>query len=84
MSFFSKKLLGGCNLARGIEYQDYCSLIYLFGHVDNNSFLEMSVERENDFTILLDNLKISAQVKKYKIGMSKAKKLLEDIKVKKI
>lgn len=81
MTFFSKKLLGGCNLARGIEYQDYCSLIYLFGHVDSDSFLEMSVERENDFAILLDNLKISVQVKKYKIGISKAKELLKDIKV---
>lgn len=83
MSFFSKSLLGGCNLARGIEYQDYCSLIYLFGHVDSNLFLEMSVERENDFAILLDNLKISAQVKKYKIGIAKAKELLKDIKVSK-
>lgn len=79
-SYFEKKNTGGSYASKGFQYQDYCSLIYLFRYIDNKEFLELAVETTNDFTLIFDDKEISVQVKKKHLNLSQVKSLLEDIK----
>ena len=78
-SYFGKKNTGGSYASKGFQYQDYCSLIYLFKYIDHKEFLELAVETTNDFTIIFNNKEISVQVKKKHLNLKQIKSLLEDI-----
>lgn len=80
-SYFGKKLSGGRDARAGMRYQDYCALISMFKYSRCENFQSITIETLNDFTILMQDIEISVQVKKESIGLSLLRQLLQKVKI---
>lgn len=81
-SYFDPKLTGGSGNSLGLEYQDYCCLIFFFKYIENPYFQSLTVETLNDFTILMgDDTELLIQVKKRTFTIGFIKQLLTDIRL---
>jgi len=75
--YFSKSNTGGAIASRGFTYQDYCTLIELFKYIDNDTFIAISIETLDDFTIFIDNTEVLYQVKKMQFNVKIINEVLE-------
>lgn len=81
-SYFGKRLSGGRDARAGMVYQDYCALICLFKYSQYSSFLSITSESLDDFTVINENKEILFQVKKKGISLGLLRDLLTRVKLK--
>ena len=75
-NYFSKKLTGGAINQRGVKYQIYVCIKYIFDFLDDTTFRSILIEQDDDFTIDKGNEKILCQVKSTCYDMNNVKKIL--------
>ena len=63
MGYYSKENTGGPAGSKGYNFQDICTIRYLFEYIDDEQFENLTVEQINDFTVRLKTKEISVQVK---------------------
>lgn len=75
-NYFDKKLVGGAINQRGINYQIYVCIKYIFDFLDDADFMAISVEQYDDFAIVKKNEIILCQVKSICYDMKDVRKFL--------
>ncbi|SDD55216.1 hypothetical protein SAMN05428987_5261 [Paenibacillus sp. CF095] len=75
--YFSPILSGGAVNSKGISYQDLVSLLYLFKHINNQEFLEITFESYDDFTLIMENHEVFVQVKNTHLSVAQIQKILK-------
>lgn len=77
-SYFSNHKDGGAISSGGILYQDLISLFYLFKHIEETRFKEITFETHDDFTMIMDDQEIYVQVKNTQLSIPTIRKILND------
>ena len=75
-NYFDRKLVGGAINQKGINYQIYVCIKYIFDFLDDANFTAISVEQYDDFAIVKENEMIFCQVKSVCYGMKDVRKFL--------
>ncbi|MGE6664120.1 dsDNA nuclease domain-containing protein [Paenibacillus xylanexedens] len=75
-SYLSKYKDGGAISSGGILYQDLISLFYLFKHIEETRFKEITFETHDDFTMIMDDQEIYVQVKNTQLSISSIRKII--------
>lgn len=78
-NYLEKEKSAGASTSRGFRFQDLCALRYFFDNVDNESFVSVTLEQIDDFSVILKNKEISVQVKNHQLTEGKLKEALEKV-----
>ncbi len=76
-NYFSRNKTGGAVQAYGSAYQDLVSLLYIFIHINSNSFKEITFETDDDFTLIMDTHEKYVQVKNTQLTTAQIRGILE-------
>ena len=80
-SYFSKIKTGGANSSSGLSFQDSCVIYYLIKSLDENRFLSVGIETDDDFTLVYEHRKLLLQVKLEELSISLAKQHIGENKI---